>query len=163
MDSVIEQTLREKEIICVDDGSTDDTLSILEEYREKADVIILQQRNQGSGIARNQGIKIASGQYIAFMDADDFYPSIDTLEKMYLAAQRENAKICGGSGCVYRNGIYNYKGFRKGFVFESDGWINKEEFPILNGYWRFIYNREFIKKKRYFFQNILDVRIRPSF
>ena len=109
--SVCAQTLQEIEVICIDDGSTDGTLNILEEYRsQNNNLYIISQKNQGSGIARNHGIDVATGEYLAFMDADDFYPAQDTLEKMYCTAKREKAEICGGSGCTFRNGIYTYSG-----------------------------------------------------
>ena len=163
LNSVLEQTLQEKEVICIDDGSTDDTIDILMEYKEKANIRILQQKNQGSGVARNRGISASTGKYIAFMDADDFYPSQDTLEKMYLTAQNEMAEICGGSGCTFRNGVYTYTGFRKGFVFEKEGWISKEDFPVINGYWRFIYKSDFIKDNQICFPGYLRCQDVPFF
>ena len=60
LDSVINQTLKEIEIICVDDGSTDKSLKILEEYKEKDKrIIIIKQQNQYAGVARNNGLKTA--------------------------------------------------------------------------------------------------------
>lgn len=147
LNSVLAQTLQEIEIICIDDGSEDGTYDILKEYENKADnVNVRRQENQGSGIARNLGISVAKGEYIAFMDADDFYPARDTLEKMYYTAKREQAEICGGSGCVFRDGVYTYTGFRRAFTFSKDGWIGKEDYPNGYGYWRFIYQNDFIQK-----------------
>lgn len=164
LDSILMQTLQEIEIICIDDGSTDQTLDILKEYKNKLNNLkILHQENQGPGIARNNGICAAVGEYLAFMDADDFYPSADTLEKMYTTSKREKAEICGGSGCTFRNGIYTYDGFRKGFTFLEDGWIKKEEFPIINGYWRFIYKNAFIKENHIFFPDYLRCEDPPFF
>lgn len=73
LDSLINQTLKEIEIICVDDGSTDGTLKLLYKY-EEADsrVKIIQQQNQYAGVARNNGMKHAVGEYIIFLDSDDF-------------------------------------------------------------------------------------------
>jgi glycosyltransferase involved in cell wall biosynthesis len=65
LDSLINQTLREIEIICIDDGSTDGSHSILEEYaRIDSRVTILTQENQGAGVARNKGLEIAKGEYL---------------------------------------------------------------------------------------------------
>ena len=73
MDSVLSQTLRELELICVDDGSTDGSAAILEEYAEKdSRVRVLRQENKGAGAARNLGIGAARGEYVAFIDADDW-------------------------------------------------------------------------------------------
>lgn len=86
LDSVIGQTLKEIEIICVDDGSTDDSLRILREY-ENADqrIKVLTQKNQFAGVARNTGMDAATGEYYAFLDADDFF-DLESLEKLYQAA-----------------------------------------------------------------------------
>ncbi len=74
LDSVIGQTLQGIEIICVDDGSTDNSLRILREYSGKDERIkIIEQVNSGAGAARNAGIAVAQGEYLAFMDADDVY------------------------------------------------------------------------------------------
>ena len=84
LDSILNQTLKDIELICVDDGSTDSTLKILKEYQEKdSRIIIIQQKNQKAGIARNNGLKVAKGKYIIFLDADDFFK--DTmLEELFL-------------------------------------------------------------------------------
>ncbi|MBR4752479.1 MAG: glycosyltransferase [Thermoguttaceae bacterium] len=72
LDSIIAQTLKEIEIICVDDGSTDKSPDILEEYHEKdARVIVVSQINQGVSVARNTGVAVAKGKYIHFVDSDD--------------------------------------------------------------------------------------------
>ena len=67
--SIVNQTLNDVEVICVDDGSTDNSLDKLEELKIEYDIIkIISQNNQGSGKARNTGLKNASGEYIAFFD-----------------------------------------------------------------------------------------------
>ena len=86
LESVVSQTLKEIEIICVDDGSTDGSVAVLTELAQTDSRIhILQQRNQFAGIARNRGIQMAQGEYLAFLDADDFFhPS--ALEELYTKA-----------------------------------------------------------------------------
>lgn len=160
MESILVQTLHGIEVICIDDGSTDRTLEILEEYQKKADHIkVLQQKNQGSGIARNRGIMEAKGEYIAFMDADDFYPSPNTLERVYAVAKEKKAVICGGSACDYRNGVLTCKEY----AISEDGWVNKKDFPTISGYWRFIYKSEVIKSKQIFFPEYLRCQDPPFF
>lgn len=74
LDSICQQTLHEIEIICIDDGSTDDSLRILQEYTKKESRLqILTQKNQGAGAARNCGLRAAKGLYLSFLDADDFF------------------------------------------------------------------------------------------
>ena len=74
LDSIVNQTLTNIEIICVDDGSTDTSFQILKEYEEKdSRVIVLSKSNAGAGTARNEGLKIAKGKYLSFLDADDFF------------------------------------------------------------------------------------------
>ena len=58
---------------------------------------IIRQKNSGAGEARNKGIQAAKGEFIAFMDADDWYPSTTILKNLYIAAKRHNVKVCGGS------------------------------------------------------------------
>ncbi len=72
LDSVLKQSLIELEVICIDDGSTDDSLEILKKYgKEDFRIKIIHQENNGAAAARNAGIQIASGDYIAFIDSDD--------------------------------------------------------------------------------------------
>ena len=78
LDSVVNQSYKNLEIILIDDGSTDNSSKILKQYSQKdVRIIILNQKNLGAGAARNKGIKVATGKYIVFMDPDDFYPDED--------------------------------------------------------------------------------------
>lgn len=88
LDSIINQTMDDIEIICVNDGSLDNSLQVLEEYAQKdARIKIISQENQGQGIARNNGLKIANGEYITFIDPDDWV-DVDMFEKMYNSAKK---------------------------------------------------------------------------
>ena len=99
IDSVINQTLKEIEVILVNDGSTDQSLKICNEYVEKdSRVKVFSNANVGQGLERNFGIKKSNGKYISFIDSDDIYePSY--LENLYLVAENENAEMvsCGYS------------------------------------------------------------------
>ena len=76
LDSVINQTLKDIEIICVDDGSTDNCPNILDEYAAKdARIKIIHKKNEGYGKAMNVGISHASGEYIGIVEPDDYIDS----------------------------------------------------------------------------------------
>lgn len=93
LDSVIKQTIQNKEIIVVNDGSTDRCFEILTEYKRiYPEIIIINQENSGISATRNAGLKASSGKYIAFVDSDDFI-ELNMFEKMYESAKRENADI----------------------------------------------------------------------
>jgi len=97
LDSVVNQTLKDIEIICVDDGSTDGSLDILNDYASKDDrFIIITQENKHAGVARNVGIEKSSGKYLSFLDSDDFF-ELTMLEDMYNLGEKDNSDIvvCG--------------------------------------------------------------------
>ena len=101
LDSLLIRNELQFEIICVDDGSTDSSLEILREY-EKNDmrVRVFTQENAGAGAARNKGMEYARGEYLSFLDADDFFES-DMLRKAY-----EKAYLQGSDIIVFRSDQY---------------------------------------------------------
>ena len=93
MESVLNQTYRNLEIILVDDGSTDGTGEIIKKYAEHDHRIkILHQKNKGAGAARNAGMEIASGSYIGFVDSDDWIAE-DMYEYLIGIIKEEDADI----------------------------------------------------------------------
>lgn len=93
LDSIVNQTLDEIEIICVNDGSKDHSDEILNEYAEKDHrITVLTQENSGLSSARNLGMANATGKYISFIDSDD-YIELDMLEKLYNKAEETSADI----------------------------------------------------------------------
>ena len=83
LESIIHQTMKEIEIILVDDGSSNDSLKICNKFAEKDKrIIIIQQKNQGVSVARNNGIKISNSEYIMFVDSDDWLEK-DACERLY--------------------------------------------------------------------------------
>lgn len=91
--SLIKQSLRDIEIIVVNDGSTDNSLKIISEFQNSDFRIkVLNQENQKQGVARNNGTKIATGEYIGFVDSDDWV-DLDFFEKLYLSAKKYDSDI----------------------------------------------------------------------
>lgn len=104
LESILFQTFNDFEIICIDDGSTDNSLKICYKEAEKDTRIkVICQGNKGVSFARNKGIKAAKGDYIIFLDADDYYAN-DALEIMYNDAIKENVDA------VFYNHFYDYDG-----------------------------------------------------
>ncbi|MCQ2370492.1 MAG: glycosyltransferase [Akkermansia sp.] len=104
LDCVCNQTLRNIEIICVDDGSTDSSQDILQEYAARDPRFrILHQQNQYAGVARNNGMAAARGKYLSFLDADDLFEP-DMLEKMSARAEETGAEmVCCDVDCFTDN------------------------------------------------------------
>lgn len=93
LDSILAQTFTDLEVICIDDGSTDSSGKILDDYKEKDErVIVVHRENHGLGHARNTGIDMARGKYICFIDSDD-YMEADTLMKRYELAEKNNCDL----------------------------------------------------------------------
>lgn len=94
IESILGQTLREMEVICVDDGSSDRSVEILKEKsRLDQRLRILTQKNSGGGAARNLGMKHAKGKYLVFLDSDDFFLP-EMLEEMSARCEETGAQIC---------------------------------------------------------------------
>lgn len=93
LNSVINQTLKDIEIICINDGSTDNSYAILKELAQQDDrIILINKENEGQGIARNIGIEQARGEYISFVDPDDTI-NPDMLKSMYEQGKNLNSDI----------------------------------------------------------------------
>ena len=147
LDSVLSQTIVEKEIICIDDGSDDATWDIMNDYASKyGNVVVLKQEHAGVSAARNYGIREANGEYIAFMDSDDWYPENDVLEYMYNKAKEYQVYIAGGGiaevpsdtpieGYVYGNSQR---------VFQKEELVNFADDQLTANFSRFIYLRSFL-------------------
>lgn len=149
--SVDKQTLKDVELICVDDGSTDDSLDLLNTLKGKFKFIkIFTQKNQGSGKARNYGMSKAEGEYIAFLDADDIFIDEDALEKMYFYGSKNNADIvCGNLKRIRQNGTiepnYDFKNTKFAYFNKKDV-VLPIEYGIPFAFYRNIFKRKFLEK-----------------
>lgn len=158
LDSCVASTLKEVEFICVNDGSTDESLAILEEYRKKDNrFIILSQANSGQGTARNKALQVAKGEYIAFVDPDDLiHPEL--LQHAYMFAVSHQANVVQFNYTEYREKTKKYKKidcakkFKKLFRYnlKREGKYNSQIVPqglfynLYNQVWNRIYKRDFI-------------------
>ncbi len=152
LESCVHQTLDKTEIICINDGSTDETDKILNRYAHNYEnIVILEQKNQGAGSARNLGIKHARGQYIAFMDSDDYYPDNEALKKLYNSAVQENVLICGGTLHFSQIGDSGLKNSKTIFQFKKNQKMYYRNYQHSYGFTQYIYNTEFLKKNEIVF------------
>lgn len=161
LDSVIRQTLNNIEIICVDDSSTDGSKKILDEYKEKDHRIrVISQPNKGAGAARNNGLLMARGKYVSFLDSDDFFEA-DMLEMAYKKAEEDKADFV-----VFKSDQY----YTEEDKFVEVTWTLREKeippytpfnhrqmtdniFKVFVGWaWDKLYNRDFVVKNHLFFQ-----------
>ncbi len=148
LDSLTRQTLKEIEIIIVDDGSPDDSYKIIDKYAKKyKNIKAYKKENGGLSSARNYGIKYASGEYIAFLDSDD-YIDINMYQEMYDKAKTQDFDIVV-SDLYY---IYDEKKVKassnvsKDLVTKED--IKKAMINIYPAVWNKIYKSEMLKKSK---------------
>ena len=160
LDSILNQSFKDIEVIAIDDGSSDNTLSILKQMESSDSRISLySQDNQGASIARNNGMEKASGDYIYFFDADDYLLE-DALEKTYINAVKNDSDIV----------LFKYDQYRDDKFLEHIDLDIEKEFPnedfndfTFNAYdfrkrafkgpfapWYKLYKREFLLSKDYF-------------
>ena len=156
LDSVINQTLKDIEIICINDGSTDNSLNIINEFASNdARIIIIDQENKGVAKARNIAIDMAGGQFVCFLDSDDYYPAQDILETLYNKAVENNVKICGGELAIFENNnpelMQNFGKNYSGFLFKNDGFVKYYDYQFDCGFYRFLYNRDFLISNNLYF------------
>ncbi len=151
LDSVINQTFTDIEIICVNDGSTDESAEILQKYAAKDSRIkVITQENKGLSATRNIGLAHATADYISFIDSDDFISSV-FLENLYQAICTTNSDIAGCNFAKIENKenlpiLYNPE-VRK-FAPAIDVLLDKKNFIHFN-VWNKLYKREAIKDIRF--------------
>lgn len=155
LDSLVNQTKKDIEIILVNDGSTDRSIEILEEYKGKyPDMItVISQENQGQSAARNVGIESATGKYIAFVDSDD-YVSEDMFEKLYnKAVEKDFDVVASNVNCVYPDKNLD---IHSGVDFETTDLTKEEKNKLLLKMyavvWNKIYKREIFDNKDLLFE-----------
>nr|MBE6544985.1 glycosyltransferase [Oscillospiraceae bacterium] len=166
MGDVLAQTLSDFEIICIDDGSTDNSPRIIKRYQEKdARIRTLRESNAGPSAARNKGIEMARGKYMIFLDADDFFEK-DLLMKLYETAESDNLDIAVTKFDIYNESKDSFSlpvDEPHGNIFVPGGVTSKNEHPdfILSsttGYvWNKLFRTSFIRDKKLIFDPELYV------
>ncbi|MDU5109592.1 MAG: glycosyltransferase, partial [Clostridium sp.] len=141
LESLVNQTLEDIEIIVVNDGSTDNSQKIIDQYVSKFPHLVKSfiKKNGGLSDARNYGLSYCNGEYIGFVDSDD-YIDINMYEKMYSKAKNENSDIVV---CDYYK-VYN----RKMKLVKAKKYVDKKDMFIdtLAAAWNKIYRREMLMK-----------------
>ncbi len=152
LNTILNQTIKDIEIICVDDCSTDDTAQILLEFakKDKRIKILTHAKNSGISVTRNTGIEAATGDYIAFIDSDD-YIDVTMMEKLYNKAEKTGAEIVLSNIYLYFEDTGAKQLFRDNryFTYLSSRLFTLTEEPRLVTYigvWDRIYTRDLILK-----------------
>ncbi len=172
--SIIKQDFKGNyEVICVNDGSTDDSLKILESYKmENANLIIIDQENKGLSGARNVGLMVSKGKYVMFLDSDDSFKHNGVLTLMYSQVEECNLDF------VIADFEYDYEDKNKNYRIKRNKAIKNQIMSgkdfydiglktksIMSVVWNKLYRREFlIDNNLYFMENILyeDMEFTPK-
>ena len=166
--SIVNQTFQDIEIILINDGSIDNSLSICSKYAEKDDRIkIINQDNKGVSVARNKGIEISTSQYITFIDPDDDI-DIEMYKDMLNNIVENDCDVCL-CNYMYKNrskekeiklpfkeGKYEYNSIKK-IIISMLGGSELDDEPIMGSVWRGIYKKDIIQKHLITF----PINIRP--
>ena len=165
LESVCNDRDADIEVICVNDGSTDGTLDILEQWKQKdARVIVINQENKGVSVARNQGLHIAKGKFIYFLDSDDKVKDVAILEKCCEKMQEDQLDILIGAG----KSFFETEEFYKKYSYYEKSYRIEHEYPRImkgtelmaelqrNGEWAVqqstrIYRRKFLQDNNVYY------------
>lgn len=150
LDSVINQTLEDIEVICVNDCSTDRSLKVLQEYAKKdcRIKIINLKKNKGAAGARNIGIKKAEGEYIAFVDSDD-YLDLRFYQKLYHKAIKNHSDVVKGNIKL----ISSEKDIKKEVFYDINKDVVQNKGYFYHSFTTAIYDLNFIKQNKIYFPN----------
>ena len=150
LDSIVNQTLKDIEIICINDGSKDSTLEILREYENNdSRVKVISKKNSGYGASMNIGLETAKGEFVGIVESDD-YVELNMFETLYNEAKNNNLD-------VVRSNFYLYNSKNNTHELLDQSWVKHNEiyspsiddqtpFEQQPSIWANLYNREFLNK-----------------
>lgn len=161
LDSIVNQSFKNIELIVINDCSTDNSLKIIEEYKQKDERIVLINLKENSGVsnARNEGLKIAKGKYISFIDSDDWVKQ-DFIETLFNNIEKYKCDVFSGSFNFYNekkaiymeyrypNYIKNYKNYKR--------LLSIPNFTCMA--WHKIYNKKFLTENHLLFDSSLKIK-----
>jgi glycosyltransferase involved in cell wall biosynthesis len=149
LDSIIAQTLDDIEIVCINDGSKDNSLSIIQDYANKDNrIVVIDKPNSGYGDSMNKGLKIAKGEYIGIVESDDF-TEVNMFADLYTTAQKNKVDIVRSKYYLYweDKGDEKYLDYR--FKFFDKVFIPNEQktiYMLPPAIWSAIYKRDFLEQ-----------------
>lgn len=161
LDSVLSQSFKYIELILVDDGSTDASGRICDEYKSDERVSVLHQMNSGVSAARNAGLKLAQGEYIFFLDSDDYIePEMFTMILNYIEKYSRPSIIFYGFKVEYNGAIFNEVMPDLKFSHASIDFLNMifllERKELLGWTWNKFFKRDIVFRHNVFFNNNLS-------
>ena len=125
LESISLQTYKNIEVLLINDGSTDNSKIICEKFANNDERFILfNQNNQGLSAARNKGLEIAKGKYVAFIDSDDFIAET-FIEELYCMIKKYNVPLAEVNSIIYHEGHANFSYSKKSFVLPANKWLTQ--------------------------------------
>ena len=166
LETVVNQTLKEIEIICIDNGSIDNSLDLLVKFsQEDRRITIIKQKNQNFGVALNTGLSIAKGEYLSFLDSNYLF-ELNMLEEMYKKVMVQHSDIVIYQFKPIDLENWNFEGKKINYNFGIDLVPNKETFSVIDipnnifqishsWVWDKLFKTDFIKSNNIKFPNII--------
>ena len=155
IDSFLSQTLLDMELICINDGSSDGSLDILNDFAKMhSNIRVFSQSNQGAGKARNYGMSKAQGEYIGFLDSDDVFIDSRALEKLYETAIENDADMASGNIKLIDSND-ELSSFTALEYCTEPKTINPEDYGIPWSFYKSIYKTDFLKSNNIEFPDLL--------